>query len=140
MACRGDRASASACMRILIDMNLSPSWVHELQKGGHNVPHWSSIGSPKAQDHEILQWAREKQHVVFTHDLDIGSILAATRSDSPSVIQIRTQDPTPKNCTTVILETLKKFSQQLDSGVLITIDERRTRIHMLPIRDGRSEE
>lgn len=43
-----------------------------------------------ATDEEIMRWARENGYVVFTHDLNFGVILAATRAQSPSVIQVRT--------------------------------------------------
>ncbi|MCX6348149.1 MAG: DUF5615 family PIN-like protein, partial [Candidatus Aureabacteria bacterium] len=56
-----------------------------LRQAGHTVTHWSSVGSPRAKDREILTWAREQRQVVFTHDLDFGAILAATDADSPSV-------------------------------------------------------
>ena len=73
-------------MKFVIDMNLSPSWVKVFQDWGWEVVHWSSIGSADAPDHEILVWAKQNQVIVFTHDLDFGSILAATHADAPSVI------------------------------------------------------
>jgi len=35
-------------MKILIDMNLSPSWVSVLEEAGHTASHWSTIGSLNA--------------------------------------------------------------------------------------------
>jgi predicted nuclease of predicted toxin-antitoxin system len=63
-------------IQILIDMNLSPDWVNELSKHGWASVHWSTIGDSKATDHEIMAWARTNTHVVFTHDLDFGTMLA----------------------------------------------------------------
>jgi predicted nuclease of predicted toxin-antitoxin system len=82
-------------MKLLIDMNLSPRWVSVLEESGWEAMHWSSIGQPDAPDHEIFNYARSNGHVIFTHDLDFGTILAATKADCPSVIQVRTQDVTP---------------------------------------------
>gem|GEM_PF-6737527 len=42
----------------------------------------------RATDQTIMEWARAQNHVVFTHDLDSGTILAVTNSDSPSVLQV----------------------------------------------------
>lgn len=78
-------------MKILVDMNLSPAWVAALAKGGYEVVHWSNVGMPAASDREILGWARSHGHIVFTHDLDFGAILAATGANAPSVVQLRTQ-------------------------------------------------
>ena len=82
-------------MKILIDMNLSPAWAATLVRGGHEAVHWSAVGAPNAPDSEILKWARENGHIVFTHDLDFGASLAATRVGGPSIIQARTDDPHP---------------------------------------------
>lgn len=42
-----------------------------------------------------MAWARANDYIVFTHDLDFGAMLALTNAESPSVIQVRTQDVTP---------------------------------------------
>jgi predicted nuclease of predicted toxin-antitoxin system len=42
-----------------------------------------------------MQWARNNDYLVFTHDLDFGILLAHSRDSGPSVIQVRTQDVTP---------------------------------------------
>ena len=82
-------------MKILIDMNLSPEWEEALHSAGWPATHWSRVGRLDASDREILSWAQANDHVLFTHDLDFGAILAISRADSPSVIQVRTQDLTP---------------------------------------------
>ncbi|MFA5343865.1 MAG: DUF5615 family PIN-like protein [Kiritimatiellia bacterium] len=124
-------------MKLVIDMNLSPAWISPLERAGHTVTHWSSVGSPNATDREILGWARQNDCVVFTHDLDFGAILAATDADAPSVVQIRTQDPTPIFCAELLLDVLRQYIQELASGALISIDEDRARVRLLPLkRDG----
>jgi predicted nuclease of predicted toxin-antitoxin system len=121
-------------MKIVVDMNLSPDWVPVLVTAGHDAVHWSSLGSPSAPDREIMNWARENGYVVFTHDLDFGAILAATNANCPSVIQVRTPDPTPQHCSAVINKALGIYLHELMSGALITIDENRSRIRLLPLQ------
>lgn len=124
-------------MKVVIDMNLSPAWVSLVERAGHSAIHWSSVGSPKAADREILSWARHNDYVVFTHDLDFGAILAATDANAPSVVQIRTQDPTPVLCAELLLDILKRYAQELSSGALISVDEDSARVRLLPLkRDG----
>jgi predicted nuclease of predicted toxin-antitoxin system len=77
---------------IVIDMNLSPDWVPVLQGHGWQAVHWSSVGDPRAADQEIIDWALANHHVVFTHDLDLGTTLALTHAAGPSVLQVRGQD------------------------------------------------
>ena len=42
-----------------------------------------------------MDWARNNQHVVFTHDLDFGTMLALSHEAGPSVLQVRTEDTLP---------------------------------------------
>jgi hypothetical protein len=71
-------------MRILVDMNLSPRWVDLLADAGIESVHWSSVGETTASDSFIMAFAKGAGYVVLTHDLDFGSILAATHGDKPS--------------------------------------------------------
>jgi predicted nuclease of predicted toxin-antitoxin system len=61
-------------MKILVDMNLSPEWISTLVGAGFEAIHWSSVGNPRAQDIEILEWARRNDWIVFTNDLDFGHL------------------------------------------------------------------
>jgi predicted nuclease of predicted toxin-antitoxin system len=36
-------------MRLLIDMNLTPRWVHFLRHAGYEAVHWSSVGPNSAK-------------------------------------------------------------------------------------------
>jgi predicted nuclease of predicted toxin-antitoxin system len=83
-------------MKILIDMNHSPDWVKVLEGAGWESAHWSTVGDMRATDEVIMTWAREHDYIVFTHDLDFGVLLALTQAESPSVIQVRTQDVFPQ--------------------------------------------
>jgi predicted nuclease of predicted toxin-antitoxin system len=53
-------------------MNLSPEWRPFLEENGFEAVHWSVIGDGNASDETIMQWARDHEHVVLTHDLDFG--------------------------------------------------------------------
>lgn len=120
-------------MKILIDMNLSPDWVPLLRKSGIEAIHWSKTGNHRAPDHEIMEWARLNEYIVFTHDLDFGAILAATGTHSPSVIQIRTQDVSPSLLEKHVLHILQHYKDHLKKGALVTLDEDKSRIRILPI-------
>lgn len=120
-------------MKILIDMNLSPAWADMLAGEGIDAVHWSAIGSATAADKEIMAWAKSHRHYVLTHDLDFGAILAATGADSPSVIQLRFQDIAPEKAKQIVLDVLSRFRGALAAGALISVDEDRARIRVLPL-------
>jgi predicted nuclease of predicted toxin-antitoxin system len=122
-------------MKILIDMNLSPEWVAVLNAHGWGAIHWSCVGNPGAPDQEILAWAKSNGHIVLTHDLDFGAILASTRGKSPSVIQLRMQDINPQHIKTLVIQAMNQFRQYLQEGALISIDEKGPRVRILPLNE-----
>jgi predicted nuclease of predicted toxin-antitoxin system len=122
-------------MRLLIDMNLSPEWVEVLGEKGFEALHWSQVGMPNAPDREIMAWAKANGYILFTHDLDFGAILAATRARGPSVIQIRTQDVNPYHLGNFLQTLLNQFKAYLKKGALISVDEAKSRVHILPLID-----
>ena len=121
-------------MKLLIDMNLSPKWVSVLKEAGLEAAHWSRIGRPDAPDYEILEYARSNGYVVFTHDLDFGTILAATKADCPSVIQIRTQNVAPEHLGQLVVSALHQFEKHLEDGAIITVDQKKLRARILPLQ------
>ena len=120
-------------MNILIDMNLSPSWVEVLEKGGHKAKHWQSIGTGTEADKEIMTWASDHNYLVFTHDLDFSHILAATKAEGPSVIQVRGEDVLPAAISSQVLKALDQFEEELIKGALVSIDSHNARIRILPL-------
>ena len=120
-------------MKLLVDMNLPPEWVTVLKQAGWEAVHWSTVGNLRAEDSEIMIWARRNDHIVFTHDLDFGSMLALTQADGPSVIQVRTQDVTPAAIGKLVVSALRQFEAELEKGALIVLDESRARARVLPL-------
>jgi predicted nuclease of predicted toxin-antitoxin system len=120
-------------MKVLIDMNLSPWWVEVFMAAGFAAVHWSAIGDPRATDRAILQWAQSNEHIVFTHDLDFGAILAATRASGPSVIQIRAGNVLPEAAGDVVIAAIRRFRDGLEQGVLISVDPESARARILPL-------
>jgi predicted nuclease of predicted toxin-antitoxin system len=120
-------------MKILIDMNLSPDWVQTFTEAGIESIHWSEIGDIRAADRLIMAHAQSNNYIVFTHDLDFGALLAATQADSPSVIQVRVQDPFPDAIGPLVISALRQFQTELEIGALVSIDVLRSRVRILPI-------
>jgi predicted nuclease of predicted toxin-antitoxin system len=120
-------------MKILIDMNLSPDLTQVLETENIKAVHWSKVGKPNAPDEEIMKYARENDYAIFTHDLDFGTLLALTQAESPSVLQVRTQDVLPKSIGKTVVTILHKYRNQLEQGALIVFDEAKARVRILPL-------
>lgn len=119
--------------KLLLDMNLPPEWVPMLQAQGWNAVHWSTVGDPRATDREIMVWAAVNEHVVFTHDLDFGTMLALSHEAGPSVLQVRAENILPDHLGAAVVAALGQHEAELSSGALVVVDERRSRVRVLPI-------
>jgi predicted nuclease of predicted toxin-antitoxin system len=88
-----------------------------------------------AADSEIIAWAKQNGCVVFTHDLDFGTMLVLTQAEGPSVIQVRTQDVTPAAVGKLVVNALHQFKSELEKGALIVLDEANIRARILPLKN-----
>ena len=120
-------------MKLLVDMNLSPCFVAALNDSGFSALHWSEVGAFDVPDIEILAYAFLNDQVVVTHDLDFSAILAKTRAIWPSVIQIRATQTNSRDFINTFITALNQYEKKLNQGALLTIEEKSTRIRLLPI-------
>ncbi len=81
-----------------------------------------------------MQWARDHNYLVFTHDLDFSAILGVTNADGPSVIQVRGDDVLPSALSARLVDVLRRFATELEHGAILVIDEARSRVRLLPLR------
>ena len=114
-------------------MNLSPRWRTTLGEAGHQAQHWSDVGQPTASDVTVMRWARERGHVLLTHDLDFTALLAASQAAGPSVIQVRAQDVLPETLAPLVLRALADYEVELGQGAVLTLEPDRARIRLLPL-------
>jgi predicted nuclease of predicted toxin-antitoxin system len=121
-------------VKLLVDMNLSPSWVDRLARHGFEAVHWSAIGAATASDNEILAYAHRHNLVLITNDLDFSAILAAGAADGPSVMQIRSQDLLSDVVVGTVAKALDAHREDIERGALLSIDEAGTRVRVLPLR------
>jgi len=121
-------------MKLLVDMNLSPRWCVALAAYGIEAVHWSDIGAGDEADEAIMRYARDKGYVVLTHDLDFGVLLALTHASGPSVVQLRTPDPMAARVAPKVAQALTQHRVTIESGALVTVDEMRSRVRILPLK------
>ena len=120
-------------MKLLVDMNLSPGWVSLFAEAGIEAVHWSTIGASNAPDTEIMAYADTNGYVVLTLDLDFSAILAVTHGEKPSVVQIRADNLKLDEIGKQVIAALLQMKSNLEEGALLTIDQKRTRLRLLPL-------
>ena len=87
-----------------------------------------------------MEWAANNGYIVFTHDLDFGTLIAVTRARGPSVIQVRAQDVLPESLGTTVVSAISRFRLELPEGALVSLDPGRARVRMLPIVEPGGDE
>ncbi len=120
-------------LRFLVDMNLSPKTVTNLQQHGWDILRVSQVLPMDAEDSEILEFARQHNRVIITQDLDFSSLLALGGHEKPSLITFRLSVPDPEIITQKLLEFLPQITNRLAEGCAVTIDDRKVRVRRLPI-------
>lgn len=123
-------------MRLLLDMNISPAWVPVLREAGHEALHWSGQGAADAADDTIMAFARDGNYVVFTHDLDFGTLLAMSGARKPSILQLRSADLRPQTHKETVLRVLQLAEADFDRGVIAVLEGKRLRLRRLPLGAG----
>lgn len=118
-------------MKVLIDMNLSPRWVDYFADVQLEAVHWVSLGPAPAPDADIMAYAEAHNFIVLTNDLDFGTMLATTGATHPTVVQIRADDLRIEVIGASVLKALDSIRGD-EVGALITIDQHRTRVRVLP--------
>jgi len=102
-------------------------------KRGIEVVHWSSVGPRSADDEVIFAHAAEHGYVIFTHDLDFGTLLALTAARRPSVIQARVDDTSVSAIGEAVVDLVQQCAAPLGEGAIVTLMPDRTRVRILPI-------
>jgi predicted nuclease of predicted toxin-antitoxin system len=95
--------------------------------------HWTIIGECHADDSVIFSYAHDNKPIMFTHDLDFGTLLAQAKSKSPSVIQARVQDPSPDAIGFLVVQLLEQFQTPLLEGAIVTLASDKKKVRILPI-------
>jgi predicted nuclease of predicted toxin-antitoxin system len=80
-----------------------------------------------------MAWALANAYVVFTHDLDFGTILALTHAAGPRVLQVRGQDVLPEHMGPVVIAALRQHDADLATGAIEVVEERKLRVRVLPL-------
>jgi predicted nuclease of predicted toxin-antitoxin system len=79
-----------------------------------------------------MAWALANSCVVFTHDLDFGTMLALTHATGPSVLQVRGRSVLPEDIGPVVIAALRQHDAALTAGALVVVDSKESRVRVLP--------
>ena len=121
-------------LKFLADMNISPLTVKQLRQQGWDIHRVSELMADTTPDSEILEYARTRGQVIITQDLDFTSLLAIGGYAAPSVISLRIQTPRPEHITQRICDVIAVLSDELEQGIIVSVDEKTLRYRTLPMK------
>jgi len=120
-------------VKFLADMPISPRTVAYLRERGHEAIRLDSLDMERAADPIVVEFAASHGFTVLTCDLDYPEIIALAHAESPSLIVFRLQDETPENINRLLGQFLPGVESQLLNGAIVTVEEDRVRVRLLPI-------
>jgi len=121
-------------VRFLIDNAISWRVAESLNAAGHDAVHVRDYGLQAAADSEIFERASAEERTIVSADTDFGTLLAARRTSSPSVILFRHgSQRRPDEQFALLLANLAQIETDLVRGSLVAIEPARLRIRSLPL-------
>lgn len=84
-------------------------------------------------DAEIVKNAKEEERIILACDLDFGDLMAASQEICPSIIIFRLDNEKPENVNKRLTQILKESFRVLEKGAIISVEESRYRVRLLPI-------
>lgn len=121
-------------MRFLIDNALSPIVARGLSSAGHAAVHVRERGLHAEPDEVLFDLAAAEERTIISADTDFGTLLAMRATAKPSVILFRHgATRSPELQLRMILENLAELTPALEAGSLVTFEEERIRVRILPI-------
>jgi len=120
-------------MKFLVDMPLSPTLAHWLEREGQDAVHAHDIGLGRASDETVLNKARETQRVLVTADLDYPRLLALAGAKGPGLILFRHGNYSEKQVVELMTRVMASIpAPELQSSIVV-VDEKSIRKRRLPI-------
>ena len=122
-------------MRFLADKNISYRLCVLLDNAGHQAAHVDQFSLGAAEDAAIMDFARSGEWVIVSSDTDFGTLLAAQRATTPSVILTREVSTLrADDLARLLIVNLPAFDEVLKTGAVVAIGPRGIRVRRLPLR------
>jgi predicted nuclease of predicted toxin-antitoxin system len=123
-------------LRFLADMGVSLEVVRWLRSEGHDAVHLREQSLETSADPEVFAKALAEDRVILTFDLDFNEIAALSKGAPAKVIVFRLRNTRATNVIGRLSAVLGDSQAELDRGAVVSVEEGRHRVRLLPV--GRS--
>jgi predicted nuclease of predicted toxin-antitoxin system len=124
-------------MRFLADMGVSQRVVTWLQEQGHDATHLRDEGLQKLENGEIFTKAFRESRIILTWDLDFTEIVALSKTSTVSAVVFRLLNTRSDHVIARLERVLAVSAQDLQEGAIISVEEGRHRVRLLPLGRAR---
>ncbi len=124
---------AKSPVSLVLDQGVPRDAATLFREAGFECVHVAEQGMSRAEDTEILEYARQRGATVLTLDADFHSILASSGARGPSFIRIRKEGLDAMAVFRLVESVLAWFSEDLALGCMITVKPPKISRHKLPV-------
>lgn len=120
-------------MSFLVDMPLSPGLAVWLRNQGYQAVHAAEIDMSKAPDEALMSYAKSRNMVVITADLDYPRLLALTQEEGPGIILFRGGNYSGEQTQELLERVLDLIPIDELTSSIIVVEQERIRRRRLPL-------
>ena len=126
-------------MRFLADMGISHRVVAWLRDEGHDATHLRDEALQRLPDGEIFTKAAHEHRIILTWNLDFSEILAlSSERHTVSAVVFRLMNTRTDNAIQRLERVLSESEQDLVEGAIVSVEDSRHRVRLLPLGRERS--
>jgi predicted nuclease of predicted toxin-antitoxin system len=119
-------------VKILLDAGVPWRTRELLTRLGHDAVHANDVRIG-ADDAFLVDWAIKENRIIITLDADFHAILAERKAHTPSVVRLRIEILRHEEAALLIDRILDQFRAELETGVAISANRTKVRLHPLPL-------
>ena len=120
-------------MRFLADMGISQEVVIWLREQGHEATHLRDEGLQRLKNGVIFIKAIHETRIILTWDLDFTEIVALSGRTQVSAVVFRLINTRSVHVIERLKRVLLESAQDLEEGAIISVEEGRHRVRLLPL-------
>ena len=120
-------------MRFLADMGISQRVVIWLQERGHDATHLRDEGLRRLENGDIVTKALRESRIILAWDLDFPELLALSKTGTVSAVVFRLVNTRSDHVIERLARGLSASAQDLQEGAIISVEEGRYRVRLLPL-------
>lgn len=117
-------------------MGVSLEVVRWLRAAGHDAVHLREQSLERLADLQVFTKSIAENRILLTFDLDFGEIAALSKGSPAKVIVFRLRNARAANVIARLSAVILDWGAELDGGAVISVDEGRHRVRLLPVGRG----